>query len=108
MSGKCAHAVEAFEGTRYSIVLFARAKYSNLSEESVNVLKQTGYIWPDEERIQMAMSQHHQPEGYQQIREGKEQSCQTLAEMKQFVGEWMLTNKKGSMGNNGPGYSKKT
>ena len=28
------------------------------------------------------------------MREGKAQICQTLAEMKHFVGEWMLTNKK--------------
>ena len=40
------------------------------------------------------MSQHYQPKGYQRMREGKEQICQTLAEMKQCVSEWMLTNKK--------------
>ena len=26
-NGKCAHAVEAFEGTRYSIILYTQAKY---------------------------------------------------------------------------------
>ena len=58
------------------------------------MLKKKGYSWPNEERIQRAMNQHRQPEGYQHIKEGKEQICQTLAEMKKFAGEWMLTNKK--------------
>ena len=49
MNGKCAHAVEAFEGTRYSIVLYTSSKYQKLNEEAVEVLKQKGYKWPDEE-----------------------------------------------------------
>ena len=57
-------------------------------------LKQKGYTWPDEEESQVIMSKYHQPQGYQMMRDGKEQICQTLAEMKHFVGEWMLTNKK--------------
>ena len=98
MNGNCPHAVEAFEGTRYSIVLFTISKYPNLSEENVDILKQKGYIWPDVERTRMTMSQYYKPKGYQQMREGKEQICQTLAEMKPFVSEWMLTNKKAIYG----------
>ena len=30
MNGKCAHAVEAFEGTRYSIILYTQRKYQSM------------------------------------------------------------------------------
>ena len=42
MNGQCAHAVEAFEGTRYSIILYTSSKYQKLSGENVDGLKQKG------------------------------------------------------------------
>ena len=38
MNGQCAHAVEAFEGTRYSIVLYSCSKYPKLSNENKKYL----------------------------------------------------------------------
>ena len=55
---------------------------------------QKGYVWPKDEEIPIIMKNFYKPKGYQVMREGKAQLCQTLAEMKHFVGEWMLTNKK--------------
>ena len=55
---------------------------------------QKGYVWPKDEEIPIIMKNFYKPKGYQVMREGKAQFCQTLAEMKHFVGEWMLTNKK--------------
>ena len=68
MNGQCAHAVEAFEGTRYSIILFTSSTYQNLDEDYVDILKRKGYNWPEAETIRSTMSQHYQPKGYQTIR----------------------------------------
>ena len=70
---------------------------------------QKGYVWPKDEEIPLIMKNFYKPKGYQVMREGKEQLCQTLAGMKHFVGEWLLSNKKkGSMGCYGTWNPKKT
>jgi len=94
INDKCAHAIEAFEGTRYSIVLYTQANYGKLSDEHVDTLKGKGYIWHDPEQNRLINIQQHQRTCYQRLREGKEQKCQSHAEMQRFVGEWMLTNKR--------------
>ena len=40
MNGKCAHAVEEFEGTRYSIVLYTQGTYGQTTDEDIKTLKQ--------------------------------------------------------------------
>ena len=94
MNGQCAHAVEAFEGTRYSIILYSSSKHSKLNDKSKIALMQKGYVWPKDNEIPLIMENFYKPKGYQMMREGKEHICQTLAEMKHFVGEWLLTHKK--------------
>ena len=73
INGKCAHAVEAFEGTRYSLVLYTQSKYGRMSGNDIEVLKTKGYVWPDPDGIGLSLSQYYQPKGYQRLKDGKAQ-----------------------------------
>ena len=65
-----------------------------MKNKDVDILQHKGYIWPNPEGIDRAMKEYHQPQGYTKFRKDNAQICQTIAEMKNFVGEWMLTNKR--------------
>ena len=62
--------------------------------EEVATLKEKGYNWPSPRDIDKQMIDIGKPKGYPKVEGTIARICQTLAEMRHYVGEWMLASKK--------------
>merc|ERR1712014_340742 len=62
--GRRAHAVEAFKGSRFSLVFFSIGKYWKAPQPAVNFLTKHGAAFPTEKSMKYYINKMPQPRGY--------------------------------------------